>query len=209
MTADTTDAEQGCRNPEIGSASVYAYAAEDLPDDQILTPSERHTFEVHLEGCRSCEEELIFLCGLLERLKDAFEPLALPVSSIGSPARPELIQEYHELPLQTELAASGDTAGEALFPLTFTYAGGQVVGQFRKRAGQLFFTLLHTQLDTKIFDCELQYQSAAVAGTQQRFLLDSDEEQHLGNFREFAAGSALSDILNALKQFELHVRRKI
>ncbi|MDY0094169.1 MAG: hypothetical protein RBT80_15855 [Candidatus Vecturithrix sp.] len=216
-----------CVDPESGSALLYGYAAE------TLTEQERLAFEDHLCFCLKCQEDLEWLRELLHCLKASppaslhatltrliqqgiapaeglefffrlYERLPLPITAIEDVNQVNLMPEYQEMPLLERLAASTDTHDLA-FPLTATYLNGAMIGQFRRRAGQLFFRLQSGSLADQAIACVLQYPSPLEPESVVSLTVRPGEEKRLGPFRAFAPSNTMQEMLTTLKRFELRL----
>lgn len=56
-----------CIQKDVGEDLVFQYAAEDIPEKPILTSEDRHLFEVHLQSCDYCQQQLILLADGVEK----------------------------------------------------------------------------------------------------------------------------------------------
>lgn len=214
-----------CVDPESGSALLYGYVAETLTEEKRLA------FEDHLCFCLKCQEDVEWLRELLHRLKASppaslcatltrliqqgiapaeglefffrlYERLPLPVTAIEDVNQLNLMPEYQEMPLLERLAASTETHDLA-FPLTVTYFNGAMIGQFRRRAGQLFFRLQSGNLAGQVAACVLQYPSPLEPESVASVTVRPGEEKRLGPFRAFAPSNTMQELLAAIKRFEL------
>ena len=217
-----------CVDPEVGSALLYGYVAH------TLTEEDRQAFEDHLCLCLKCEEELEWLRDLLHTLKTdlplslqdtlrglvqqgvvqaedsefffrVYTHLPLPVSGIEDLNRTNLMPEYQGAPLVERLAASTEVSEGPAFPLTVSYLDGAVIGQFRRRAGQLFFRLHSETFAQQPVACLLQYPSPEEAGRFDSLMIRVGEEKRLGAFRAFAPSNTMQEMLTTLKHFELRL----
>ncbi|GAK61626.1 hypothetical protein U27_01527 [Candidatus Vecturithrix granuli] len=216
-----------CVDPEQGSAWLYGYAAD------TLAAEERQAFEDHLCFCLKCQEDLEWLRELLHSLQASppvslrvtltrliqqgiapaeglefffqlYERCPLPVTAIEDGNQMPLLTEYQEMPLFERLAASTESSDLA-FPLTVTYLNGAIIGQFRRRAGQLFFRLQSESLTDQALACVLQYPSPLEPETVASLTVRPGEEKRLGPFRAFAPSNTMQEMLTTLKRFELRL----
>lgn len=214
-----------CVDPEAGSALLYAYGAD------ALNAAERLTFEDHLCFCLKCQEDLDWLRGLLRLLKtsppvslqetlrdlvqqgvvstqepefffEVYTRLPLPVTAIEDLNQTNLMLEYQETPLIERLAAATGTSDLA-FPLTVTYLKGEIIAQFRRRAGQLFFRLQSSISAEQPIACVLQYPSPADPAALASLIVRAGEEKRLGPFQAFVPSNTMQEMLAAIKRFEL------
>ena len=81
---------------------------------------------------------------------------SLPITSIIDGIGIDLTDAYHR-PIVNQLAAASTSSERIFFPITVVYAEGQVIGQFLKRAGQLFFRLSESAINNEKSICTLVY----------------------------------------------------
>lgn len=191
-----------CVDSEVGEHYLYKYLAETLSDDQ------KQEFEDHLIFCRKCQEDIEYMRWTIQQLKAAWKPVLededslLRVTSIFDGNFQDLLHDYYEKPLTDQLAAAAKTSGELTFPITVEYMGGQVIGQFLKRAGQLFFRLKKSS-----YRCILMYKSPSVPSESKTFEFREGEDKRIGPFREFVHSNTIQGMLKAIKQFRLLLKR--
>lgn len=191
-----------CVDPEVGTEYLYNYLAESLSEDQ------RQDFEDHLVFCHKCQEDLEYLQWALQQLKAHWTPTGtgaltpLPVTSLVDGNLQDLLHDYYEKPLGDQLAASTESTAELIFPITIEYANGQVIGQFLKRAGHLFFRLKKSSTE-----CTLIYRSPSAPSESKTFTFREGEDKRLGVFSEFVTTNTIQGMLAAIKQFHIFIKQ--
>jgi len=191
--------EMECVDPEIGTQYLDRYIAETLSESQ------KQAFEDHLIFCLKCQEEINYLRWALQQLKAHWTPtiMPLPVTSLVDGNLQDWLHDFYEEPFMDQLAASKETAGTVSFPITIEFANGQVIGQFLKRAGYLFFRLKKSSAE-----CLLIYGSPSAPSASKTFEFREGEDKRLGAFREFVTTNTIQGMLAAIKRFHLLLKRK-
>ena len=216
----TTDQGQSeeleCVDTEVGSPYLHEYLAG------TLSASKKQDFEDHLVFCLKCQEDLQYLRWARQQLTkhfissetpgktafwQAYAETPLPMSSVRDGNAQDLSHELYETPFMDQLAAA-DTIRGIAFPLTVEYAGGQIIGQFRRRAGQLFFKLKKTSDAEEHITCMLTYASEADPADVRTFEIRAGEDKRLGPFSEFVTAETIQGIVKAIKQFQLVVKKQ-
>lgn len=194
-----------CLDPEVGQRLIASLA-------EPQSEKERTEFEEHLSFCMKCRQELEDLQRSLQQLaflehRERFfrtrQQYPLVVTSIFDPgAGRELIEYYHGEPFIHELAAA-ETSSE-IHLLEVQYADGNVIGQFWKRVGHLFYRLKDSTIDWTNSMCKLIH-----TPTQQTFEFhEKGQELLLGLYEDFVATDTVQGFLNAIKRFDCIVTRK-
>ena len=94
-----------------------------------------------------------------------------------------------------------------IFPITVTYADGQVIGQFQRRGNSLFYDLKKSTIHHETFPCALIYTSPSDPKDIRTFQLREGQCKRLGDIREFLPSKTMQGILEALKHFTLVIKR--
>jgi hypothetical protein len=189
-----------CVDPEVGEQYLHGYVADSLSNEQ------RQDFDDHLVFCHKCQEDLEYLRWATQQVKTHWTPTGegaltpLPVTALVDGNLQDLLHDYYEKPLGEQLAAAAETTAELAFPITMEYANGEIIGQFLKRAGHLFFRLKKSS-DT----CTLVYTSISESKT---FVLREGDDKRLGRFNEFVTTNTIQGMVTAIKQFQLLLKRK-
>lgn len=211
-----------CVDPEVRASHLYAYLAE------TLSAQARHIFDDHLFFCRKCQEDRNYLEWAIRQLQayavqnqasldgereisfflEKHLGVPLPVTSIHDGNQRPLRDEYYEKPLLNQLAAAGGTSAELTFPFTVEYAGGQVVGEFLKRAGYLFFRMKKSAINQHKVGCTLIYTSPTDPPKILTFDLEEGDDRRLGLFQEFVSSNTIQGMLAAIKQFQVIVKKQ-
>lgn len=212
--------EFACIDPEVGSVYLDGYVMETLSEDQ------RQAFENHLVFCLPCQEGLAYRRWLVDQLQqhppanftfsspqavfffETFLDKPLPVTSISTPDIPELIDEYQGKAVVERFAASTEASGKLTFPITVKYVDGQVIGQFHKRAGQLFYELKKSTIGGETFPCALIYTPPSDSDDFKVFQLREGLNKRLGAFQEFVPSETIQGMLKVMKQFQLVVKER-
>lgn len=200
------------KGPHPPIEKLYDYATG------VSTDQELSIIRDHLELCAKCSEEVLRI-----RLTEAdlasesqSVPLffrehlnePLPVTAVYDRNTPDLIHDYYQRPLLERLAASTGTASELTFPLTVEYADGQIVGEFWKRAGYLFYRLKKSALDQQHYLCTLVYSSSTDPTDVRTFELYEGEHKRIGDFRELVAADTKQAMLQTMQQFRMFLKQK-
>jgi len=186
-----------CVDPQVGEHYLHGYVAESLSREAC------RDFENHVVFCHKCREDLDYLRWATQQLKDHWTPNGLTpllITALHDDIGTNVLHHYDDAPLVEQLAASTET-GAVRFPFTLTCAGGQVSGQFLKRAGHLFFRLTKSAAD-----CTLIYRSPQMPSESKMFTLAEGEDKRLGAFDEFVSENTTQGILEALKRFQLFMK---
>ncbi len=192
-----------CVDPEVGEQYLYNYLAETLSEDQ------RQGFEDHLVFCHKCQEDSEYLRWAVQQLKihwtltgkGALTPL--PVTSLVDGNLQDWLHDLYEEPLTERLAAAQESTGTLKFPITIEFADGQVIGQFLKRAGHLFF-----RLKKSLNGCTLIYRSPSAPSESQAFEFCEGDDKRLGPFSEFVTTNTVQGMVAAIKQFQIFMQQK-
>lgn len=171
-----------------------------------LSAPQRQEFEEHVRICFKCQEDVGYFRWVTRALTACAEPL--PVSAIYDYQHFDLKPYYDEKPLSDRLAAAKDTSSRLTPPVTIEYLKGQVVGQFWKRPGGLFFRLKKSTIGPKRLVCTLIYTSEADPSDTRTFEFREGEEKRLGLFEEFVASDTIQAMLAAIKRFQLVLKDK-
>lgn len=184
----------------------------------VSTEQELSIIRDHLELCAGCAEEVLRIrlieADIAPESQSALpffrEHLneALPVTAVYDRNTPDLIHDYYQRPLLERLAASSGTASELTFPLTVEYADGQIVGEFWKRAGQLFYCLKKSAIENQSYTCTLRYTSSTNPSDVRIYELHEGEHKRIGDFREFVSSDTRQEMLNVMRQFQLVLLQK-
>lgn len=196
-----------CVDPEVGEHLLRGYVAGTITDDQ------RQEFEQHFVFCRKCQEDLRYLTWVISQTKEyqhaifspSFTEGALMVTAVFDGLRHNLLDEYREMPFTDRLAAAADETVELEFPYQVEYQHGQVIGEFRKRAGQLFFKATQHQNGPELASLMLVYTSPCDSTDIKRFELRVNEDTSLGAFAEFVPQETVQGMVAALRQFQVWV----
>ena len=108
-------------------------------------------------------------------------------------------------------SASMEKSGELIFPITVEYAGGQIIGDFWRRAGypgHLFYKLKKSTIEQETYTCTLVYTSGTDPSDVRTFELREGENKRIGDFREFVTSDTRQEMLNVMRQFRLLLKRK-
>ncbi len=212
-----------CTDPELREQYFDDYF------EGVLQGSQKRKFEIHLRFCRKCQEDIEYMRWVSQKLKlykppgEVEEPPSqsdfffqkygrrfLPITSITTLNSLNLTDYYHERPAEEELAASADTPDELAleFPITMEYANGNIIGEFRERAGLLFYRLTKSTVDRETFRCTLRYTPAVQPSEEQTYDLCEGEDKELGTLHDFIPADTIQGIVNALQQFQLRIKRE-
>jgi hypothetical protein len=123
----------------------------------------------------------------------------LPLTSLLDGNLQDLSPDYHEAPLMDQLAAAQETTGTVSFPFTVEFANGQVIGQFLKRAGHLFFRLKKSSAT-----CTLIYTSSPEHKT---YVFQEGDDKRLGLFEEFVTTNTMQGMVAAIKRFHIFMKK--
>lgn len=190
----------------------YATGSSDIDDTRII--------QDHLELCAACAAEVLRI-RLIEAEFDAFpteDPAGvlfredaanpLPVTAVYDRMTSDLIHDYYAKPLMDRLAAATGKDSELTFPITVEYADGQIIGEFWKRAGYLFYRLKKSAHDQQQYLYTLVYTSPADPEDLRTFELREGENKRLGTFREFVAADTKQTMLQTMRQFRMFLKQK-
>lgn len=208
-----------CVDPELRDQYLAGYQQHSLSDP------ERQEFELHLDFCLKCQRDTGFsrqeddeyVEWAVDRFQAAMPHQAapsefffqqdaeksLPVSAIYDYHHLDLKPYYDEKPLSDRLAAAKDTPTRLAHPVTIEYLEGQVVGQFWKRPGGLFFRLKKGDIGQKRVVYTLIYTSATDPSETRTFEFQEGEEKRLGLFEDFVASDTIQAMIEAIKRFQL------
>lgn len=196
------DEEFLCPDPEVRERCLHGYLSHALSD------RERREFEAHLGLCFKCREDVDYFRWTARQIRNvqriSAEP-ALSPEALYDFAGTDLLPYYNDRPLTEQLAAASGRVGRVGFPVTVEYLQGQVVGEFRKRAGYLFFHLKRSTVGAQQVACALVFSAERDPGGERAFELQEGDEKRLGPLRDFAASDTIQDITQALKRFRLVV----
>ncbi len=190
-----------CVDPEVGQHYLHDYLAEILSDEQ------RQDFDNHLVFCHKCQEDLEYLRWAVQQLRAHWTPTGqialtpLSMTSLVDGNLHDLLHDLYEEPLTKRLAAAQETTGTLKFPFTIEFANGQVIGQFLKRAGQLFFRL---KKSSNV--CTLIYRSPSAPSESKTFEFQEGEDKRLGAFSEFVTTNTVQSMVAAIKQFQIFMK---
>lgn len=178
---------------------------------QSLSEIEQREFEDHLQLCFKCREDVDYFHWTMRQLR-TFQRIhmesVLPVDALYDFADTDLLPYYAERPLTDQLAAASVRVGRVGFPITVEYLEGQVIGQFQRRVGHVFFHLKRSTIGAKKVACTLIYMDDRETGKDRKFEFQEGEEKRLGPFGDFAASDTLQDVVQALKRFQLVVKQQ-
>lgn len=205
-----------CVDPEVGEAYIEAYLAK------TLTHTQQQEFEDHLVFCLKCQRDLKYLQWVVRNLKEhhaqifttqsetgQLQDFPLPVIAVRDGKTQDLIHDYYEKPLQEQFAAAAGHPAELTFPITVEYAEGQVIGQFLKRAGHLFFRLKKNRpAQEEPGEYRLIYTSPHDPADTRVFTLQEGDDRCLGLFSEFVPSKTIQAMIAAIKQFQLAFKRQ-
>ena len=205
-----------CVDPDVGEAYLEAYRAK------TLTQTQQQEFEDHLVFCLKCQRDLKYLQWVVRHLKEhqtqIFPPHSepvqlpetpLPVSAVSDGKAQDLMHDYYEKPLQEQFAASAEHPAELTFPITVEYAEGQVIGQFLKRTGYLFFRLKkNRRVQEGAGEYRLVYTSPHDPADTRIFTLQEGDDRCLGLFSEFVPSKTIQGMVAAIRQFQLAIKRQ-
>jgi len=194
------DDEFLCIEPELRQQ----YFARHLADE--LTPDERAAFADHLALCRKCETDAAYFAWSA-RLLCAAAPVrarrTLDVTRVTTFDQQNVTDLYAARPFQERLAAAAETPRPAIFPVTLTFAPGDLMAQFKKRPLGLYFELLTIPADETAHAYELRYCPADATVSAKNFPVAVGQEVRLGAFADFIAVNTPSAIMAALRCFQL------
>lgn len=208
-----------CVDSELRNQYLAGYQQNSLSDP------ERQEFELHLDFCLNCQRATGFPRQdddeYVEWAIDKFQAVApaefvfqqyaekpLPVSAIYDYHHLDLKSYYDEKPLSDRLAAAKDTPTRLAPPVTIEYLEGQVVGQFWKRPGGLFFRLKKSTIGQKRVVCTLIYISESDPSDTRTFEFREGEEKRLGLFEDFVTSDTIQAMIDAIKRFQLVLKDK-
>lgn len=205
-----------CVDPEVGEAYLEAYMAK------MLTKSQQQEFEDHLVFCLKCQRNLKYLQWVIRHLKDHHAQIfpahsapgqlpeaPLAVSAVRDGKAQDLMHDYYQKPLQEQFAAAAEHPAELTFPITVEYAEGQVIGQFLKRAGHLFFRLKkNRRAQEEHPEYRLVYASPYDPADTRIFTLQEGDDRCLGPFSEFVPSKTIQGMVAAIRQFQLAFKRQ-
>ena len=138
--------------------------------------------------------------------KYSAEPLS--VTAVYDRNTPDLIHNYYQKPLMERLAASTESSGELTFPITVEYADGQIIGEFWRRAGHLFYRLKKSTIGHDKFVGILIYTSPSHPEKNQTFEIQEEYNKRIGSFREFVKTDTKQEMLNVMRRFRLFLKRE-
>lgn len=192
--------------------------------DGTLSEQQRREFEDHILLCHKCREDIDYLMWVgqkaqqyQEQLKEKMStthPLSslqhylappLPVTSILDWNQVNLTADYYREPMRERLVADTGLSGELSFPFTITYAEGKIVGQFWRRASQIFFRLEKSTIAEVSYTCVLVYTSSE--SEKKVFEFREGEEKRIGAFREIVKSETIQGMLEAMQKFQLIVKQ--
>ena len=189
-----------------------------LPLSSASADQDSSIIRDHLEWCAGCAEEVLRIRLIEADMASESQSAppfsrehlnkALPVTAVYDRNTPDLIHGYYQRPLMERLAASTGTASELTFPLTVEYADGQVIGEFWKRAGQLFYHLKKCTIQEQTYTCVLRYTSSMNPSDGRIYELHEGEHKRLGAFRDFVRSDTRQKMLNVIRQFQLLLSQK-
>jgi len=199
------DEEFICPDPELRTRALHGYLNRSLSDAQ------QREFEQHLSLCLKCREDVDYLHWTGRQFqarrfpslqRNGESPIFSP-DALYDFAKTDLLPVYHDHPLTGQLAAASSTVSGAAFPITVEYAQGQVIGEFWKRVGDLFFHLKRSTIHSKKVRCILIYRAVSAGEAELTFEFQEGEQKRLGPFQQFAASETIEDVARAIKRFQL------
>lgn len=196
-----------CIKSDIGNI-ILSYELGQLSEEEM------ELFEQHLFECEYCANEVFDDITFVEVLKTTIQEnvmrtvpgTPLLVTSLYDRKNLNLSDDYFDRQKHERLAAAAGDVGKLAFPVTVEYADGKVVGQFRKRAGQLFFRLVNSTIKQKTYTCLLTFTPPSHPSEKKIFELHEGEDKALGDMNEFVISNTIQGFLETLKQFQLALK---